>query len=370
MISSAIIPQPLARLPWRLIFLVAAISGIGLITLYSAAGGSAQPWALKQGITICAFLGMAMVISGIKEQTIKAFVFPAYAAILIMLIVVDMVGFVGKGAQRWIDLGFIRLQPSEFMKPAIVLTLARFYDLLPAGDIRRWRALWPALALTGVPVAFVMLQPDLGTSLMVLFGGAVVMFVAGLPMWYFIGSATAIAAALPLAFALMHEYQRKRVLIFLDPESDPLGAGYHISQSKIAIGSGGIFGKGYLNGSQSHLDYLPEGHTDFAFATMVEEWGLVGGVVLIFAYFMVIRWGMKVSVNAKTRFGQLAAAGLSATIFFYACINLMMVMGLAPVVGIPLPMVSFGGSAVMTVMICLGLLMSFERQQRTGSTLS
>jgi rod shape determining protein RodA len=174
---------------------------------------------------------------------------------------------------------------------------------------------------------------------------------------------------MPILFAMMHEYQRKRVFIFLDPESDPLGAGYHISQSKIAIGSGGIWGKGFLKGTQSHLDYLPEGHTDFVFATMAEEWGLVGGALLIIAFLMVVRWGMKVSRKAPTRFGQLAAAGLSMTIFFYFSVNLMMVMGLAPVVGIPLPLVSFGGSAVMTVMLCLGVLMSLERQQRTRSTL-
>ena len=164
-------------------------------------------------------------------------------------------------------------------------------------------------------------------------------------------------------------YQRKRIDIFLNPESDPLGAGYHITQSKIAIGSGGIFGKGYLNGSQSHLDYLPEGHTDFVFATMVEEWGLFGGALLILAFAFVIRWGMRVAINGKTRFAQLTAAGLSATIFFYVSINLMMVMGLAPVVGVPLPLVSFGGSAVMTVMLCLGILMALERQQRTTSRL-
>ncbi len=196
------------------------------------------------------------------------------------------------------------------------------------------------------------------------------MFLAGLPMWYFAGSALAAAAAAPVAFAMMHDYQRKRVLIFLDPESDPLGAGYHISQSKIAIGSGGIFGKGFLNGSQSHLDYLPEGHTDFVFATMAEEWGMVGGVLLIIAFALVIRWGMRVSRGSPTRFGQLTAAGLSGTIFFYVSINLMMVMGLAPVVGVPLPLVSFGGSAVMTIMICIGILMALERQQRTQSRLS
>ena len=364
MISSAIIPQPLAKLPWKLIFMVAGIAAIGLITLYSAAGGSAQPWALKQGVTFLFFLSLAIVMSWTKESTIKNLAFPIYGIVLVMLIIVEMVGFVGKGAQRWIDFGFIRLQPSEFMKPAIVLVLARFYELLPAGDIRKWRAIWPAAALIGVPWALILVQPDLGTATMVLLGGIAVMFVAGIPMRLFLGGAALIAVVAPIAFSLMHDYQRKRVLIFMDPESDPLGAGYHISQSKIAIGSGGIFGKGYLNGSQSHLDYLPEGHTDFVFATMVEEWGLIGGLILIIAFTAVIRWGMMVSVRSRSRFSQLAAAGLSATIFFYVSINLMMVMGLAPVVGIPLPLVSFGSSAQMTVLLCLGILMSIDRQNR------
>jgi rod shape determining protein RodA len=370
MITSAIIPRPLARLPWRLIFLVAAIAGFGLLVLYSAAGGSAQPWAVKQAIIFVVFLGIAIAMSWVSESTIKAVTFPLYGATLLMLIGVEALGFVSKGAQRWLELGPIRLQPSEFMKPAIVLTLARFYELVPAGEMRKWRAIWPALLLLGVPAFLILVQPDLGTCIMVVLCGVTVMFLAGLPWWIFAGPAVAVAVAAPIAYNLLHGYQRKRIDVFLDPESDPLGAGYHISQSKIAIGSGGIWGKGYLHGSQSHLDYLPEGHTDFVFATFVEEWGLVGGALLIVAFFMVIRWGMAVSRKAKTRFGQLAAAGLTATIFFYVSINLMMVMGLAPVVGIPLPLVSFGGSAVMTVMICLGILMALERQSRTRSSLS
>jgi len=369
MITSAIIPKPLARLPWRLIFLVAAIAGFGLIVLYSAAGGSAQPWAVKQGIIFMVFLGIAIGMSWMGESTIKAFTFPLYAVTLLMLIGVEMLGFVGKGAQRWLDLGPIRIQPSEFMKPAIVLTLARFYELVPASEIRRWRAMWPAFVLLGVPAFLILVQPDLGTCIMVALCGVTVMFLAGLPWWIFAAPVAAIAVAAPVAYQFMHGYQRKRIDTFLDPESDPLGSGYHIAQSKIAIGSGGIWGKGFLHGSQSHLDYLPEGHTDFVFATMAEEWGLVGGVLLILAFAMVIRWGMRVSANARTRFSQLAAAGLSATIFFYVSINLLMVTGLAPVVGVPLPLVSFGGSAVMTVMLCLGLLMALERHQRTGSSL-
>jgi len=369
-ITSAIIPRPLARLPWRLIFLVAAIAAFGLLVLYSAAGGSVQPWALKQAIIFVVFLGIAIAMSWVSEATIKAVTFPLYAATLLMLIGVEALGFVGKGAQRWLDLGVIRLQPSEFMKPAIVLTLARFYELVPAGEIRKWRAIWPALLLLGVPAVLILVQPDLGTCIMVGLCGVTVMFLAGLPWWIFAGPAAAVAVAAPIAYSMLHGYQRKRIDVFLSPESDPLGAGYHISQSKIAIGSGGIWGKGFLQGSQSHLDYLPEGHTDFVFATMAEEWGLVGGVLLIVAFGLVIRWGMRVSGNARTRFSQLAAAGLSATIFFYVSINLMMVMGLAPVVGVPLPLVSFGGSAVMTVMLCLGLLMALERQQRTVTTIA
>ena len=369
MITSAIIPRPLARLPWRLIFLIMGIAGFGLIVLYSAAGGSIQPWALKQGIVFLFFLAIAVGMSWMSEATIKALAFPVYAVTLVMLIGVEALGFVGKGAQRWLDLGPIRLQPSEFMKPAIVLTLARFYELVPIGEIRKPRAIWPAAVLLGVPAFLILVQPDLGTCIMVLLCGVTVMFLAGLPLWIFLAPVAAIGVAAPIAYGMMHGYQRKRIDVFLNPESDPLGAGYHIAQSKIAIGSGGIWGKGFLHGSQSHLDYLPEGHTDFVFATMAEEWGLLGGVLLILAFGSVIRWGMRVSANAKTRFAQLAAAGLSAAIFFYVAINLMMVMGLAPVVGVPLPLVSYGGSAVMTVMLCIGLLMALERQQRTVSTL-
>jgi rod shape determining protein RodA len=369
MISSAIIPQPLARLPWRLIFLVSGIGLFGLMNLYSAAGGSIQPWAMRQGAAFLMFLGLAIVLSKVRETTIKSVIFPVYVAIVLMLIAVDMLGFVGKGAQRWLDLGIIRLQPSEFMKPAIALVLARFYELLPAGDIKRWRAIWPAAMLIGVPAVLVIVQPDLGTGLMVTFAGVTVMFLAGVPLRWFLVPAGAIAAAIPIIYQFLHGYQKKRIDTFLDPESDPLGSGYHITQSKIAIGSGGFSGKGYLQGSQSHLQYLPEGHTDFAFATLAEEWGMLGGTLVILAYLMVLRWGMKVAANAPTRFGQLSCAGLSAVLFSYFAINLLMVMGLAPVVGIPLPLISYGGSAVMTVMICLGLLMSFERQQRTRNRL-
>ncbi len=357
----SLVPASLSTINWRILSLVVALGGFGLIVLYSAAGGSFSPWASSQGVKFVIFLGMALVLSRIPESLWKAIAFPAYAIILIMLIAVELLGAVSGGSQRWLDLGFIRLQPSELMKLAIVLAVARFYDMLPAGELRSFNALWPALGMILFPFLLVLIQPDLGTATMIAAGGIVVVFLAGVPMRLFVGSGIALAASLPIAFSMLHDYQRKRVLIFLDPESDPLGAGYHITQSKIAIGSGGIFGKGYLNGTQSHLDYLPEGHTDFVFATMAEEWGLIGGVLVILGFVLLTRWGMRVSARAPSRFGRLAAAGLITTIFFYVAINLMMVMGLAPVVGIPLPLVSFGGTAMLTVMLCLGILMSIER---------
>ena len=345
-----------------MLVLVMAIGGFGLVVLYSAAGGSLRPWALSQGLKLAFFLGGAIILSRLPESWLREAALPAYGGLLLLLVLVELLGGIAGGSQRWLDLGIIRLQPSELMKPAIVLALARFYDGVPAGAIRRWAAIWPGVAMIAVPAALVVVQPDLGTALMIVAGGLTVMFLAGLPLRLFVGGGLAVAAMAPLAyFFVLHDYQRNRVLIFLDPERDPLGAGYHISQSKIAIGSGGIWGKGFLQGTQSHLDYLPEGQTDFVFATMAEEWGLAGGLFLIIAFILLCHWALAVARRAPTQFGRLSAAGLSATIFFYVMINLMMVMGLAPVVGIPLPMVSFGGSAVMTVMLCLGLLMAIDR---------
>jgi rod shape determining protein RodA len=225
-----------------------------------------------------------------------------------------------------------------------------------------WRALVPAAALLAVPAGLVILQPDLGTALAICFGAVVVIFLAGVPAWWFIGGGAAAAIAAPLAFFFaLHDYQRKRVLVFLDPEADMLGSGYHITQSKIAIGSGGIFGKGLGNGSQSHLQYLPESHTDFVFATMAEEWGLMGGLFVILVFLLVFRWGMGIAQRAPDRFSRLLAAGMTTTMFFYFAINMAMVMGLAPVVGIPLPFMSHGGSSMMTNMLCIGALMAIDR---------
>ena len=364
------VPKLIARQPWHVVLPLLGLVLFGSAVLYSAAGGSFQPWAVTHTARFLVFLAMAIVISRIRQNQFKFLAFPGYAVILVLLILVEALGFVSGGSQRWLNLGFMGLQPSELMKPAIVLVLARFYDLLPAGEIRGWRAMAPPLALVGVPMGLVMLQPDLGTALAIGFGAAVVIFLAGVPLRWFVGAGAVGAVVAPIAFfTLLHDYQRKRVFTFLDPESDPLGTGYHITQSKIAIGSGGFFGKGFGNGSQSHLDYLPEPHTDFIFATMSEEWGMLGGLFVLFVFFLVLRWGLRVAQNAPDRFSRLLAAGMTLTIFFYVCINLMMVMGLAPVVGIPLPFMSHGGSSMMTNMICVGTIMAVERwgRERGGS---
>ncbi|WP_116091307.1 rod shape-determining protein RodA [Sphingomonas crusticola] len=364
MSDNSLVPRSVARMPWGLLLVVTMLTGFGLLVLYSAASGRLMPWALPQGVRFLAFLGGALILSRLSEQQLKDIAWPIYLLLLLLLFGVEALGAVSGGSRRWLDLKIIRLQPSELMKPAIVLVLARFYDMMPAAEVRRFSAIWPAALLIGAPFLLVLVQPDLGTALMIAFGGVVAMYLAGVPKRLFIGAAVAVAALTPIALHAMHDYQRRRIEIFLSPESDPLGAGYHIIQSQIAIGSGGITGKGFLRGTQSHLDYLPEGHTDFVFATMAEEWGLLGGLGIILAYGFVIGWGMRVAMRARSRFGRIAGAGLASTIFFYVAINLLMVMGLAPVVGIPLPLVSFGGSAMMTVLICLGLLMAIDRQGR------
>ncbi|WP_126172849.1 rod shape-determining protein RodA [Altericroceibacterium xinjiangense] len=359
------VPAPLALLPWRIIFALVALTCFGALVLYSAAGGSFQPYAFAQLVRFSVFLVLAFGMSLLRRDLVFLAAYPVYGIVVGMLVLVEVLGAVKGGSQRWLNLGPIVLQPSELMKPAIVLVLASFYHSLPAGLVGSWRALVPAAVLMGIPIALVLLQPDLGTTISIAFVGVIVMFLAGLPMKWFIAGGVMAAIAAPLLYFFgLHDYQRQRVTTFLDPESDPLGTGYHITQSEIAIGSGGVFGKGFGNGSQSHLNYLPEAHTDFVFATMAEEWGLAGGLFVLLIFGMVLRWGMRVGRNAPDRFSRLMAAGMTATIFFYVMINTMMVMGLAPVVGIPLPFMSYGGSSMLTNMICIGTLMMIDRWSR------
>ncbi|HEU4652090.1 MAG TPA: rod shape-determining protein RodA [Croceibacterium sp.] len=360
-----LVPGPIASVPFRVLVPLALLTCFGATVLYSAAGGSFSTYSVSHLVRFGVFLVMALVISRFPRDLVQFAAYPLYGAILLLLFAVEAIGAIGGGSQRWLDLGIVRLQPSEFMKPGIVLALANFYHALPPGMTSSWRALLPAAVLVGMPMGLVLLQPDLGTALAIGFGGVVVMFLAGLPIKWFAGGGIAAAVVAPLAyFFALHDYQRSRVTVFLDPESDPLGTGYHITQSKIAIGSGGMIGKGFGQGSQSHLNYLPEPHTDFVFATMAEEWGLVGGLLVLLVFGIVLRWGWTVARRAPDRFSSLLAGGMTATIFFYVAINLLMVMGLAPVVGIPLPFMSHGGSSMMTNMICIGTLMMIDRWSR------
>jgi rod shape determining protein RodA len=366
----SIVPTPVARQPWAMLFPLFILIGFGALVLSSAAGGDWETYAGPHLLRFGVALVMATVMTLFSSALTKFAAYPGYVVLLLLLVLVEAMGQINGGSQRWLDIGFMELQPSEIMKPVIVLALARFYSDLPVGMVATWRALIPAAVLIGLPVALVLVQPDLGTSLAIMFGGGVVMFLAGLPIRWFamLGAAGAVIAPLAFFFGLK-PYQQRRVTTLLDPASDPLGAGYHIIQSKIAIGSGGLTGKGFNEGSQSHLQYLPEPHTDFVFATMAEEWGFIGGLVVLVCFALILRWGLLVARRSKDRFGKLLASGMTATIFFYVAINLMMVMGLAPVVGIPLPFMSHGGSSMLTNLICIGALMMVNRwNSRQGSS--
>jgi rod shape determining protein RodA len=359
-----LVPRAIAEQPWTPVIASALLAGLGFLTLYSAAGAQLRPWALPHGMRFGVFLVMALALSYVRPGWWKETIVYAFIGNMVLLVVVLGVGVVGGGARSWLDFGPLRLQPSELMKPILVIALATFYSHLPPRNINTFGALWPAGVMIGVPVAIILLQPDLGTSLLLTFSGITTMFLAGLPLIWFIGGAVAVGGAIPAIFPFLMEHQKERILILLDPSQDPLGAGYHITQSKIAIGSGGITGQGFLNGSQTRGGFIPEDHTDFIFSAMAEEWGLVGGIFVLVCLGVLLWWGMRVAMRAKARFEKLLAGGLTSIIFFYAAINLLMVMGLAPVVGIPLPLVSWGGSSMMTVMICLGLLMGIDRQNK------
>lgn len=363
--NTGVIPEPIARQPWGMLVPLFLLVLFGAAVLYSAAGGRMDPFASSHLIRFCVFLVMAAIIASLPRGFVRFMTYPAYVIVLVLLLGVEIIGNVRGGSQRWLDLGFMVLQPSEIMKPVIVVTLAQFYASLPLGMITGWRALIIPGTLIALPVSFVLLQPDLGTSLAIAFGGAVVMLLAGLPLKWFVGGGLAAMAAAPIVFFFgLQDYQQRRVLTMFNPEADALGAGYHINQSKIAIGSGGIFGKGFNNGSQSHLQYLPEPQTDFVFSTMAEEWGLVGGLFVLAVFTIILSWGLRVARESRDRFASLLAAGMVATIFFYVAVNLMMVMGMAPVVGIPLPFMSHGGSSMLTNMICIGALMMVNRWNR------
>ncbi|MBV9046181.1 MAG: rod shape-determining protein RodA, partial [Alphaproteobacteria bacterium] len=277
----------------------------------------------------------------------------------LLLIAVVIAGHVGKGAERWVSLGPIGLQPSELMKISLVLALARFLHGLSVEDVSKLRNLAIALVMIGIPAAFVFLQPNLGTTMIIVADGTMLLFLAGLSWWWILPAISAVLVAVPMAWQfVLHDYQKRRVLTFLDPESDALGAGWNITQAKIAVGSGGSIGKGFLEGTQSRLNFLPEKQTDFIFTNFAEEFGFVGCIALLILFAVVIGYGIQIATSARSQFGRLLAMGVTLNFFFYIMINASMVMGLIPVVGIPMPLISYGGSAMFSVMFGFGLLMS------------
>jgi len=357
--------QSIRGISWGLILLICAAASFGIAVLYSAANGSMEPWAAKQTIrfasTLILMIGAALV--DIRHWFRAAYW--VYAIVLALVVAVDLRGFVGMGAQRWIDLGLIQLQPSELMNVAVVLALARYFHSLSSEEIARIRYLILPVLTVGVPAALVLKQPDLGTAVILLMSGAVLYFIAGVRLRYFALTAAAAAAALPGVWHFLRDYQKNRIYTFLDPDADPLGAGYHILQSKIALGSGGLFGKGFLQGSQSHLSFLPEKQTDFIFTTLAEEFGLVGGLGLLALYSMIIVYGFAIALRSRSHFGRLLGLGIATNLFLSVFINTAMVMGLIPVVGVPLPLISYGGTAMLAVMLGFGLLLNVSVHRDT-----
>ena len=355
----------LLRLNWPVVLLIAAASGIGFMMLYSVAGGDMDPWASRQ-MTRFAIGMVAMFVVALVDIRVWRRVAPlAYLGALVLLVAVEFMGRVGMGAQRWIDLGFIQLQPSELMKIALVMALAAYYAWLPPERVSNPLWLLPPAAMILLPTGLTLIQPDLGTALLLMAGGAIVLWLAGVHWLYFAvaasgagGAVWAVMASRGTDWQLLKDYQYRRILTFLDPESDPLGAGYHITQSKIALGSGGLSGRGFMQGTQSRLNFLPEKHTDFIFTTLAEEFGLVGGVLLLAIYALIVVLCMASAIANRDRFSALLSGGLAATFFLFFAINMAMVMGLAPVVGVPLPLVSYGGTAMLVLLAAFGLVQS------------
>ncbi|KAF0139077.1 MAG: rod shape determining protein RodA [Rhodospirillaceae bacterium] len=345
---------------WSLVTLLGGLGGIGFITLISAADGSLEPWAGRQVVRFLVSMGLMLGVAMVDIRLWMRYAYLFYATGLVLLVVVEMHGAVSMGAQRWIDLGLIQLQPSEIMKVALVLTLARYFHGSTLEEVARPTYLLFPLGMVLLPVGLVLKQPDLGTAIMLLMSSGVLFFLAGVRLWKFAAALVAGVVAVPVAWQFLHDYQRRRILTFLDPGADPLGAGYHILQSKIALGSGGLFGKGFGKGTQSHLNFLPEKQTDFIFTMWAEEHGLIGGGGLLLLYAVVMVFGYAIALRSRNQFGRLLGLGVTTTFFLYVFINTAMVMGLIPVVGVPLPLVSYGGTAMLTIIFSFGLLLSVD----------
>ena len=350
---------------WPLVILLAAIAGVGFLMLYSVAGGNLNPWAEPQMKRFALGLAIMFVVAMVPIWFWRNMSVMAYLIALALLVAVEFVGSVGMGAQRWIDLGFMRLQPSELMKISMVMVLAAYYDWLPMK--RTSHPFWVLIPVFIIllPTFLVLTQPDLGTAILLVAGGGLMMFLAGVHWAYFATVIAAGTAGIYTVFLsrgtewqLLKDYQFRRIDTFLDPSSDPLGAGYHITQAKIAMGSGGWTGRGFMQGTQSRLNFLPEKHTDFIFNTLAEEFGFVGGVSLLILYVLILIFCIVSALQNRDRYSSLLILGIGVTFFLYFAVNMSMVMGLAPVVGVPLPLVSYGGSAMLVLMLAFGLVQS------------
>ncbi len=352
------IRRKLWNVHWLFVLLLCVTAAFGALMLFSAAGGNIEPWASRHVTRFGVGLIVLIAIALIDIRIWFRYAYAIYVASLALLAAVEIAGSVGMGAQRWIDLGYFSLQPSELMKIALVLALARYFHGASIEDVHRVTHLFVPLFLVTAPAVLVLRQPDLGTAILLVAAAGVMFFVAGVRLWKFVTLLAVAVVAMPVGWQFLHAYQKKRVLTFLDPESDPLGAGYHIIQSKIAFGSGGLFGKGFMKGTQGHLNFLPEKQTDFIFTMLAEEFGMVGGLSLLGLYVFLMAYAVAISMRSRNHFGRLIGMGIAATFFLYVFINIAMVMGLIPVVGVPLPLISYGGTAMMTLLIGFGLLMN------------
>jgi rod shape determining protein RodA len=351
----------LRTLNWVLVGLISAISCIGFVLLYSVAGGSFEPWADKQIVRFGIGMAILLAVALVDIRTWFQLAYPIYGVSLLLLVAVEFIGRTGKGAERWIELGPLQLQPSELMKIGLILALSRFLHGILVEDVSRPTRLIPALLLIAVPAGLVLMQPNLGTATILLVGGAGLLFLSGLSWKLIVPVILLVVAAVPLGWEFaLKDYQKQRVATFLDPDSDPLGSGYNILQSKIALGSGGVFGKGLGQGTQSRLNFLPEKQTDFIFTVLGEEFGLFGLTILMGLYLAVLAQGVMIAMDTRSQFGRLVAMGICLNFLLYILINTSMSMGLIPVVGIPLPLVSYGGTALLTVLFGFGLLLSVQ----------
>ena len=352
------IKEKLMNISFWYVFFICLLAAIGVTMLYSAANGSWSPWAINQLMRFGVGLGVMIVFALIDIRLIMRYAYVFYFFTLILLFVVEVGGHFGMGAQRWINFGFFKLQPSELMKIALVLALARYFHASSLQSIESVKGMVPPLLLALVPAGLVIIQPDLGTGLMLIMTTTAIFFCVGVQIWKFAVLGIGAVIMAPIAWHFLHDYQKNRVLTFLNPERDPLGAGYHIIQSKIALGSGGVFGKGFLKGTQSHLNFLPEKHTDFIYTMLSEEFGMIGAVAVILINFCIIAYGYSFAFKSSSYFGKILAIGLTTNYFLYVFINTAMVLGLIPVVGIPLPLISYGGTVMLSIMASFGILLS------------